>query len=191
MIEVKHILRRYLDEFAEEGRRLHQFSDFLGECHPAQFFDRKNFVGHITASALIVDPDRSRLLMIHHKTIDRWLQPGGHVEPADESVLAGALREAREEVGIGSGELTLISGHSGEEVPLDIDTHYIARNEAEDEKEHFHHDFRYLFAYRGDRKVSFDQDEVKGCRWVEFAELDQDLTFGPLLVKIRRVLAEE
>lgn len=64
--------------------------------------------GHLTASALIVDPHGGRVLLTLHKKIRRWLQTGGHCEPADATLGHAALREATEESGI--SRLTLLPG---------------------------------------------------------------------------------
>src|SRR5690242_12044122 len=62
-------------------------------------FSRGQFApGHITASCYIVD-DAGRLLLHHHRKLQRWLQMGGHVE-AEEHTSDAALREAREESGL-------------------------------------------------------------------------------------------
>ncbi|KQX71371.1 NUDIX hydrolase [Streptomyces sp. Root1310] len=72
--------------------------------------------GHITASALVIDPERGRVLLTLHKKMRMWLQMGGHCEPADESLRAAALREATEESGIGG--LALLPGG-----PVRLDRH--------------------------------------------------------------------
>ena len=69
--------------------------------------------GHLTSSALIIDPAGERVLLTLHPTVGRWLQTGGHCEPADASLLAAAEREAREEGGI--ADLRML----GEPVRLD------------------------------------------------------------------------
>ncbi|MDO0936164.1 NUDIX hydrolase [Streptomyces sp. DG2A-72] len=72
--------------------------------------------GHITASALVIDPSRGRVLLTLHKKLRMWLQMGGHCEPQDTSVQAAALREATEESGIAG--LALLSGG-----PVRLDRH--------------------------------------------------------------------
>ncbi|WP_346094574.1 NUDIX hydrolase [Streptomyces olivaceiscleroticus] len=74
--------------------------------------------GHITASALVVDPSRGRVLLTLHKKLRMWLQMGGHCEPEDATLADAALREAREESGIARG-LTLLPGG-----PVRLDRHH-------------------------------------------------------------------
>ncbi|WP_329023108.1 NUDIX hydrolase [Streptomyces sp. NBC_00690] len=71
--------------------------------------------GHLTASALVIDPERQRVLLTLHKKLGMWLQMGGHCEPRDATLARAALREATEESGIDG--LTLL--RSGEPVRLD------------------------------------------------------------------------
>ncbi|GEC07405.1 NUDIX hydrolase [Streptomyces spinoverrucosus] len=73
--------------------------------------------GHITASALVIDPERSRVLLTLHRKLRMWLQMGGHCEPGDVSLAAAALREGTEESGIGG--LTLLPGG-----PVRLDRHH-------------------------------------------------------------------
>ncbi|MFD1830048.1 NUDIX hydrolase [Streptomyces desertarenae] len=72
--------------------------------------------GHITASALVVDPRGGRVLLTHHRKLRMWLQTGGHCEPGDTTLAGAALREAREESGIRG--LTLLPGG-----PVRLDRH--------------------------------------------------------------------
>ena len=54
---------------------------------------------HLTASALVVSADHSRVLLTLHARLGRWLQTGGHCED-DLTLAAAARREASEESGI-------------------------------------------------------------------------------------------
>lgn len=75
--------------------------------------------GHITGSALVIDPARGRVLLTLHKKLGMWLQMGGHCEPGDTTLAGAALREAVEESGIAEG-LTLLPGG-----PVRLDRHPI------------------------------------------------------------------
>lgn len=72
--------------------------------------------GHLTASALVVDPVRERVLLTLHRKLEMWLQTGGHCEPEDATLADAALREATEESGIAG--LRLLSGG-----PVRLDRH--------------------------------------------------------------------
>lgn len=74
--------------------------------------------GHVTASALVIDPEQGRVLLTLHKKLRMWLQMGGHCEPEDTSLEEAALREATEESGITG--LTLLPGG-----PVRLDRHPI------------------------------------------------------------------
>jgi 8-oxo-dGTP pyrophosphatase MutT (NUDIX family) len=73
--------------------------------------------GHITASGLVIDPERGRVLLTLHRKLRMWLQMGGHCEPGDVSLAAAALREATEESGIAG--LALAAGG-----PVRLDRHH-------------------------------------------------------------------
>ncbi|MEW2079984.1 NUDIX hydrolase [Streptomyces sp. NPDC012403] len=73
--------------------------------------------GHITASGLVIDPERGRVLLTLHRKLRMWLQMGGHCEPGDVSLAAAALREATEESGIAG--LALVAGG-----PVRLDRHH-------------------------------------------------------------------
>jgi len=73
--------------------------------------------GHITASALVIDPEHGRVLLTLHKKLRMWLQTGGHCEPGDATLAGAALREGTEESGMPG--LSLLPGG-----PVRLDRHH-------------------------------------------------------------------
>ena len=143
-------------------------------------FDRNLFSpGHFTASGFVVSPDLGAVLLVHHRRLERWLQPGGHVDSGDVSVEDAARREIEEETGI--GDLVGLGGL------VDIDVHAIPPRH--DEPAHSHFDLR--FGYRAAQEVLTPADEVHDARWVPFGrveayEVDESVRRG--LVKLRDLL---
>src|SRR5215468_529960 len=60
-------------------------------------WDRRIPTGHLTGSALVLSADAGQVLLLHHRKLDRWLQPGGHADAGESSGESVALREALEE----------------------------------------------------------------------------------------------
>ncbi len=161
---MKTVLARYLEVFPEEKERLRLLQDFLRDTtDPRQLFHRKNFAGHITASGFVLSPDSKKLALVRHKFLDRYLQPGGHVEETDQTVLAAALREILEETDIQS--CRHLPFPSDPDLPIDIDTHEIPANPKKSEPKHMHHDFRFLF--RAESEVAPARRGRTGeARWI-------------------------
>jgi 8-oxo-dGTP pyrophosphatase MutT (NUDIX family) len=131
-------------------------------------FDRDHFhPGHFTASAFVLSPEQDAILLIFHKKLSLWLQPGGHIEPGDESLLAAAHREVAEEVGLHGLPNGVVDGSL-----FDIDIHSIPARR--DEPTHEHFDVRFLLrAQSRDFRAS---DEVAGARWVPLPEVAENAT---------------
>ena len=68
------------------------------EKNPDAFY-RTNLLAHMTASAWVVNPARTRTLLVYHRLFDSWSWAGGHAD-GEEDLLAVALREVREETGL-------------------------------------------------------------------------------------------
>jgi 8-oxo-dGTP pyrophosphatase MutT (NUDIX family) len=129
----------------------------------ARCLSRSEFRGHVTCSALVTNVI-GEVLMIHHRTLDRWLLPGGHIETGDISLLAAAARELSEEVGVAFDEIS--APVLWADVPVHIDRHTIPANSAKGEPEHEHWDFCYPL--RVDRFAAALQDaEVSDFKWCD------------------------
>lgn len=124
-------------------------------------FERTNLAGHVTGSAWIVDADASAAVLLHHRKLERWLQPGGHAD-GDGDVRRVAVREAMEETGLAN----LAPASAG---IYDLDVHEIpARG---NELPHFHYDVRHAFFAPRD-EAPIVSDESHAVRWVPFAEIE-------------------
>lgn len=144
-------------------------------------FARSHLDAHVTGSAVIVSHDGARVLLVHHRRLDLWLQPGGHGEPGETDAGAVALREATEETGI--VDLTL---HPTAPRPVDVDVHRIP--ERKDVPAHDHLDVRYVVVAPADARVERDVDETHDARWFTWDELDAlqtDHAFRRMMAKVR------
>ena len=124
-------------------------------------FGRGNPEGHITCSLVIGRPGGGAYLLVHHRKLGRWLQPGGHTDEGDADALAAALREAREETGVSTFE-TPRGGH-----PFDVNVHSIPARPGE--PAHLHFDVRFL-ATTSETALTAQADEVAGARWFTLEE---------------------
>ncbi|MET7595385.1 NUDIX hydrolase [Streptomyces sp. NPDC005481] len=145
------VLKEYGDQ--EELRQV--YLDHLA-AHPDGLW-KACTAGHLTASALVVDPERGRVLLTLHRKLRMWLQMGGHCEPGDATLAAAALREATEESGIAG--LTLVPGG-----PVRLDRHAIPA------PCHWHLDVQYaVLAEPG--AVHEISDESLDLRWFAYDEV--------------------
>ncbi len=143
---------------AHEQQMLERLTAFVS-AHE-NFYSRDLLVGHATASAWIVDDSNSHVLLLHHGKLNKWLQPGGHVED-DADILSASMREAREETGVDVQPLS--------EKIFDVDIHEIPARP--NEPAHFHYDIRFLLV--ADRAAPLlVSSESKDLAWVAIDEIE-------------------
>ncbi|AHM60005.1 NUDIX hydrolase [Flammeovirgaceae bacterium 311] len=164
-------LRLYKPYSQREQEHLRKITSLLereGDC-----FLRSRADGHFTASAWVVSPDLQQVLLMHHRKLDKWLQPGGHAD-GDTNLPGVALREAHEESGLTS--LRLLRTEI-----FDVDVHPIpARG---DEKEHYHYDLRYLLTANPNEKL-LPNGESKGFAWVSVHEVEKLTAANPSILRM-------
>jgi 8-oxo-dGTP pyrophosphatase MutT (NUDIX family) len=112
--------------------------------------------GHLTGSAWIVNAERTRSLLTHHRKLDKWLQLGGHAD-GDGDLAAVALREAHEESGL--ARLRLASPSI-----FDVDRHWIPARKAD--PAHWHYDLRFLVEADAAEPLVIS-NESKDLAWIE------------------------
>lgn len=147
-------------EAGQEALR-HAFLGFLAAREDA--CARSCAAGHLTASAMVFDPTGENTLLTLHPRVGRWLQLGGHCESEDDSLVAAALREAREESGI--------DGLLIDPEPVDLDVHPITCSLGVPTR---HFDVRFAVkAPPGAEPVR--SDESDDLRWWRLDDLPEDL----------------
>lgn len=131
--------------------------------HTPAPFSRDQFTpGHITCTGLVLSPRGGAILLVHHRRLDRWLLPGGHVEPEDERTADAARREVVEETG------ALLEDDPRPRL-IGIDVHGIPPGKGE--PYHLHHDL--LFAFRATSRDFQLSHESRAIGWARPDEFDR------------------
>ena len=117
------VIERYETEVADESDDLHLLKEQAARGDALE--RRDTWPGHLTTSAIVLDPDQRQVLLILHRRLQRWLQPGGHYEHAP-FFWQSAEREGVEETGLPS--IVRHRWHGGTDLPVDIE---LARHSCE------------------------------------------------------------
>lgn len=169
-------LLRLLDQFAETGGSAAAdaalFRAFALEH--ADCFERCCVPGHFTGSAWLVDRAAQRILLTHHRKLNRWLQLGGHAD-GDPDLAQVALREAEEESGL--RKLAV------DPEIFDLDRHVIPARGGD--PEHFHYDVRFVVRTTGAEDFVVG-DESHALAWRDIASIAGDETADESLRRMAR-----
>ena len=157
------LLEDYIAEYPHE-HVANSMLDFFN--NDENCFNKENKIGHFTGSAWIVSPDRSMVLMTHHRKLNMWLQLGGHAD-GTEDLISVAIREAKEESGF--NEFILLSDKI-----FDLDIHEVPA--VENEPVHYHYDVIFLLEADQENSTIIISDESHDVRWIP---LDKVLTLNP------------
>lgn len=156
---LRNSLGNYLERHPDEESKVALFREFLDQ---PDCFLRRNVDGHFTGSAWLVDGSGQRVLLTHHRKLNRWLQLGGHADGETDSSRV-ALREAKEESGLNRLRV--------EPRIFDLDRHWIPEHGGV--PGHWHFDIRHVVRAEGDERFIVS-DESHALAWRDIAEIAAD-----------------
>jgi 8-oxo-dGTP pyrophosphatase MutT (NUDIX family) len=139
---------------------------------------RTQLLGHFTASAWVLDLSTESVLLIHHRKLNRWLQPGGHAD-GEADLLAVAQREVQEETGLETNALS-------NEI-FDVDIHEIP--ERGTEPAHLHLDVRYLLVPAAGAILTLNE-EVSASQWIPLTKVAEQVQERSILRMVEKSIAQ-
>ncbi len=148
------------------------FRDFMRQHADAAA--RELAQGHLTGAAWLVSSDGARVVLTHHRKLQRWLQLGGHAD-GDVDLIAVALREAEEESGL--RDLAI------EREIFDLDRHWIPDHR--DVPGHWHYDLRYVVRCCGDEQFVVSEESL-ALAWRDIADMAGSADYDESLRRMAR-----
>lgn len=165
-------LADYRRRWPEEADAVADFAELLDDRENP--FVRERIAGHFTGGVWLVSADGERILLTHHRKLDRWLQLGGHAD-GDRDLRRVALKEAEEESGL--------SGLSVDAGIFDLDRHWIPEHKGI--PGHWHYDVRYIVRAGGDESFVVS-DESHALAWRGIASVADDADLDESLRRMAR-----
>jgi 8-oxo-dGTP pyrophosphatase MutT (NUDIX family) len=163
-------LSKYRTPYEEEARFI---EDFIALTDDPQAYNRDRLAGHFTASAWIVNRNRTHTLLTLHRKLGRWLQLGGHAD-GNENLLEVAMKEAQEESGLKSLEFV-------DETIFDLDMHIIP--ERPHVPQHFHFDVRYILEADLTEHLIKSNESIS-LAWVAFDSVQDVIGYNPSILRM-------
>ena len=184
----QQVLPLFPENISEKNQETNVLKDFMDLISSKKnfCFDRHCLPGHITGSCILVDKKFSKVVLTHHKKLNKWLQLGGHSD-GDNIISRVAYREAVEESGISDidfcSPLSLDISSQTETLPLDFDIHLIPARESE--AEHYHFDVRFILI-ANDSHLTISE-ESNDLRWFDFYEVKEITSERSTLRQIEKI----
>jgi 8-oxo-dGTP pyrophosphatase MutT (NUDIX family) len=155
--DISNALSAYLERYPDEAALLSEPMQLLSQGE--NFASRRTFPMHVTVGALLVRGG-AEILLVEHLAYGITLQPGGHVERTDITLVDAAVRELAEETGVDPGEIYLAS-----QIPAYIEYGEVPARPEKDEPAHYHLDIGYAFTTAHAEVGDIQESEVNGASW--------------------------
>lgn len=163
--DLSSVLATYLERYPDEAALLSEPMRLLSQG--GDFTSRRTFPMHVTVGALLVRGD-AEVLLVEHRAYGITLQPGGHLEPTDSTLIDAAVRELAEETGVYPGKVFPAS-----QLPVYIEYGCVPARPEKDEPEHYHLDIGYSFTTAHADVGHIQESEVRGAAWYPLAAAER------------------
>lgn len=160
-MNLKEKIEKYIPYDEQEERDKEQYLNFINKFDDV--LTRNNVFGHFSASAFVVNKERTKMLVVYHIINDGWIYPGGHAD-GEEDLLSVAIREVEEETGLKAKVLDK-NIYSIQSAPV---KGHIKRGKYV--SAHLHLDVVYLMEADDKIPLVYKDDESKGVKWVSFED---------------------
>ncbi len=160
-MNIKEEIKKYMPFNEQEETDKEYFLKFMETF--GNVLTRENTFGHFSASAFVINENKTKMLAVYHNINGGWIYPGGHAD-GESDLLSVAAREVEEETGVKPKVLDKnifaiqsapIKGHIKK-------GKYISA--------HIHFDVIYLLEANENEVLKFREEESKGVDWISFEE---------------------
>lgn len=178
---LKEQIEKYVPYNEQEQMDKEQFLEFINTFDDV--LTRNNIFGHFTASAFVVNKDRTKMVVVYHIINDGWTYPGGHADGI-EDLLSVAVREVEEETGLKVKVLdnNIFALNSNPVIGHVKRGKYVSA--------HIHFDCVYIMEADDKLPLVYRDDESKGVKWVDFKDA-YDETFCEFIRPVHKKLIKK
>ena len=182
---LKEQIEKYVPYNEQEQMDKEQFLEFINTFDDV--LTRNNIFGHFTASAFVVNKERTKMVVVYHIINDGWIYPGGHADGI-EDLLSVAVREVEEETGLKVKVLdnNIFALNSAPVIGHVKRGKYVSA--------HLHLDVLYIMEADDSIPLVFREDESKGVKWVPFEDASDETMCNfirPVHKKLIKKLSEK
>ncbi|MFF9819392.1 NUDIX hydrolase [Streptomyces sp. NPDC014006] len=162
---ISDTLAAYLERYPDEAELLSEPVQMLSGGE--NFASRRSFPMHVTVGALLVRGG-SEILLIEHRAYGITLQPGGHLEPTDTTLIDAAVRELSEETGLDAAAVFL-----ADPVPAYVEYGRVPARPEKGEPDHYHLDIGFAFTTDQADVGQIQEAEVTSAAWYPLADAER------------------
>ena len=185
--QLKKALQDYCQFFQEDPQKFSSIFDLIAKDSNLQ--DRSNMEGHLASQGFLFNKDFTKVLLLHHKSLDIWIQPGGHMDPEDTDLVLATQREVLEETGLSECSYLPVD-EVNPLMPIRVVVNDIPSNPKKQEGDHTHIDLAYIFKTENE-DINIDPTESNQCKWVSFEEFKKNPRFNQIAQRINSITKKD